>query len=246
MFSGRGEPGVSIFEDSGDISEFLIKDNVLDVEVPIKGLIIKESVVISCASTDHIEAQTDNISHFCTGMDNYPVYIRIEGSNKVVVCKCSDLLVYAAKLKFRDFRVIEQAWIDRKHDRVQPKSPTFVTLTQGKKNLVANLIDISRIGACVFIDRSSAGEPDELFESDILVTLKIPPKNHILKLKAETAHLQAISGELLRMGLRIFPEKEDKKILNQYLMDRKKEILDEVFLNFKNMLTFRQTKDLYF
>jgi hypothetical protein len=246
MFTGMGEPGVSIFEDSGDISEFLMKDNVLDVEVPVKGLIIKESVVISCASDDHIEAQTDNISHFCTGMDNYPVYIKLEGTNKVIMCKCSDLLVYAARLKFKDFRVIEQPWINRGFDRVQPKSPTFITLTQGHKNVVANLIDISRIGASVFIDRSAAEDAEAFFNSEITITLKVPPNNHLLKIRAKTAHLQAISSELLRMGLRIYPEKDDKKILIQFLQDRKKEILDEIFANFKNLLTFRQTKDQYF
>jgi hypothetical protein len=39
---------------------------------------------------------------------------------------------------------------------------------------------------------------------------------------------------------------KDRSIIAHYLSERKREILDELFLNFTGLLNYRETKDQYF
>jgi hypothetical protein len=233
-------------EDVDDISALLSQDSVIDVEIPMRGLLVRESIVVSRCSRNHLEAQTSNISHFCTGTYNYPLFIKVRGTNKIVVGRLADLLVYTGKLSLNDFQVLNQVWIDRQSERVQPKQPTFVTFIHGKKQIRANLFDLSKNGMGILVDKSIDIEMDEVLNSDILVLLKIPQKNTLCRVPAIVTQIRSISGDLTRIGLKTSPSKADEKILDRYLSERKREILDEVFSNFKEMLNFRETKDMYF
>ncbi|KAF0109992.1 MAG: Uncharacterized protein FD147_1964 [Chloroflexi bacterium] len=233
-------------EDVDDITALLSKDSVIDVEIPMRGLLVRESIVVSSCSRDQLEAQSANISHFCTGTFNYPLFIKLKGLNKIVIGRLADLLVYNGKLRLNDFRVLNQVWIDRQSERVQPKQPTFVTLSNGRKQIRANLVDLSKIGARVFVNKVGGEESEVIFGSEIFIMMKIPPKNIPYRMPAEVVQIQSVSNELMKIGLRIYPNKTDLKTLDKYLAERKREILDEVFINFKEMLNFRETKDMYF
>jgi hypothetical protein len=233
-------------EDVGDISALLSKDSVIDVEIPMRGLLVRESIVISSCTRTQLEAQSSNISHFCTGTYNYPLFIKVRGTNKVVIGKMADLLVYKGKLRLNDFRVINQPWIDRQSERVQPQKTSFVILSSGGKRIRANLLDISTTGVCVLVPQVCVKEVEGFFDSTLSILIEIPQKKVPLRIDAEVAQIRSISDVLLRIGLHMHPKRTQIKILDRYLTDRKREILDEAYINFKDLLNNRGTKDLFF
>jgi hypothetical protein len=238
---------VMVDEDNTQLDSLFQKESIVDVEIPVRGLLIKESVVVCNCSQDQIEAQSSNISHFCTGAFNYPLFIKMGRTNKSLMCRLSDLLVYSGKLVLSDFRVMDQAWTDREFERVQPKQPTFVTLVWKNSKIKTNLFDLSQTGMCVLVEKAAIIDQDQLIGSDVQILMNLPVKNdELCKIKGHIVQNRSISKNLLRLGLDISMSKKDGEKIAHYLSDRKREILDELFLNFLELLNYRDTKDMYF
>ncbi len=229
-----------------NIPAILQKDSVVDVEIPIRGLLVKESIVIYQCDQNQVAAHASNISHFCTGTYNYPLYIRVHGSNKALSCRLSDLLVSSGRMMLNDFRFIEQPWIDRQYERVQPREPIFVTLSEKGHKFNANLFDLSLIGMCIFTDTSILEKISPFLGSKFTVLLRLPPRNQLCRVPARVMQVRTLHNNLIRVGLQIKPEGTDASIIAHYLSERKREILDELLLNFRELLNYRQTKDMYF
>lgn len=231
---------------SDELTSIIQRELVVDVEIPIKGLMLRESVVVCDCSPDQVEAQSSNISHFCTGNFNYPLFIKLSRNNKALSCRLSDLLVYSGKLILNDFRLMDQSWIDRQSDRVQPRLPIFVSVVIGKKTIKANLFDISISGICILLDKKNVEDPDTLLDSKLQVLLTLPTYKSACKITGHVVQCRHIGNNLLRIGMNITVGNKDRAIITHYLSERKREILDELFINFTGLLNYRETKDQYF
>jgi hypothetical protein len=229
-----------------NVSAILQKDSVVDVEIPIRGLLVKESIVIYQSDQNQVAAHASNISHFCTGTYNYPLYIRVHGTNKALSCRLSDLLVSSGRMMLNDFRFIEQPWIDRQFERVQPREPIFVTLSEADNKFKANLFDVSLIGMCVFTDSTILERSSPLLGTKFTVLLRLPPRNQLCRVPGRVIQVRELHNNLIRVGLQIKPEGAEAATIAHYLSGRKREILDELLLNFRELLNYRQTKDMYF
>jgi hypothetical protein len=237
---------ITLDGDSDELTSIMQKERVVDVEIPIKGLLIKESVVVSDCSPDQVEAQSSNISHFCTGNFNYPLFIKLNHTNKTLSCRLSDLLVYSGKLILNDFRIMDQTWIDRQSDRVQPRLPIFVSMVNDKKITKANLFDLSITGMCILLDKNVVEDTDSLLNSNLQILLTLPTCKTACKITGKVMQCRNVGINLLRVGLNITMSNKDRSIVAHYLSERKREILDELFLNFTGLLNYRETKDQYF
>lgn len=231
---------------SDELTSIIQKERVVDVEIPIKGLLLRESVVVCDCSPDQVEAQSSNISHFCTGNFNYPLFIKLNRTNKALSCRLSDLLVYSGKLILNDFRIMDQTWIDRQSDRVQPRLPIFVSVVNGKKTTKANLFDISLTGMCILFDKNNVEDPEKIMDSKLQILLTLPTSKTACKITGHVVQCRSIGNNLLRLGMNITMGNKDRAIVAHYLTERKREILDELFINFTGLLNYRETKDQYF
>jgi len=231
---------------SDEITSIIHKEQVVDVEIPIKGLLLGESVVICDSSPDQVEAQCSNISHFCTGDFNYPLFIRLSHSNKALSCRLSDIFVYSGKLVLNDFRLMDQSWIDRQSDRVQPKQPIFVSLVNGKKIAKANLFDLSISGMCILVEKIRVEDIDMSPGSKHQFLLTLPTSKISCKITGQVMQCKSIGNNLLRVGMDITMGNKDRAIVAYYLSERRREILDELFINFTSLLNYREIKDQYF
>jgi hypothetical protein len=246
MFTSDCVTTIALDSNSDELMSIIQKERVVDVEIPIKGLLLRESVVVCDCSQDQVEVLSSNISHFCTGDFNYPLFIKLNRSNKALSCRLSDLLVYSGKLVLNDFRLMDQSWIDRQSDRVQPRLPIFVSLINGQKTTKANLFDLSITGMCILIDRNRVDGLDNLLDSKLQVLLPLPTYKSECKITGLVVQCRHIGNNLLRLGLNITMSNKDRAIVAHYLSERKREILDELFINFTGLLNYRETKDQYF
>lgn len=229
-----------------DLTSIVQKEQIVDVEIPVKGLLLGESVVVCSSSPVHVEAQCSNISHFCTGDFNSPLFIKLNRTNKTLSCRLSDIFVYSGKLIINDFRLMDQSWIDRQSDRVQPRQPIFVSLVNGKKITKANLFDLSVTGMCILLDKNSVVESDLLPDTKHQILLPLPTSKVTCKITGKVLQCKSIGNNLLRIGMQITMGNNDRAIVSHYLTERKREILDELFINFTSLLNYRETKDQYF
>lgn len=246
MINGNGVSTMGITENAFDLNSLLQKESIVDVEVPIKGLLLKESVVVCDASPGQIEAHTSNISHFCTGSYDYPLFLKLNRTNKALACRLSDIVVYTGKLVMKDFHMMEEVWVNRECERVQPKEPIFVSVTMGKQKFNANLFDLSLTGMCILTDKKNFKDPRKLYDKKMTVSLQLPNSQLTCKIKGTAVQVRTVSDSLLRIGMNINMLKKDYQVVSHYLSERKREILDELFINFLQLLNYRETKDQYF
>ena len=246
MINGNGVSTMGITENAFDLNSLLQKESIVDVEVPIKGLLLKESVVVCDASPGQIEAHTSNISHFCTGSYDYPLFLKLNRTKNALACRLSDIVVYTGKLVMKDFQMMEEVWVNRECERVQPKDPTFVSVIMGKQKFNANLFDLSLTGMCILTDKKNFKDPRKLYDKKLMVLLQLPNSRLTCKIKGIVVQVRPVSESLLRIGMNIDMVKKDNQIVSHYLSERKREILDELFLNFLQLLNYRETKDQYF
>lgn len=246
MINGNDISTMGFTQNAFDLNSLLQKESVVDVEVPIKGLLLKESVVVCDTSPGQIEAHTSNISHFCTGSYDYPLFLKLNRTKNALACRLSDIVVYTGKLVMKDFQMMEEVWVNRECERVQPKDPTFVSVIMGKQKFNANLFDLSLTGMCILTDKKNFKEPRKLYDKKLMVLLQLPNSRLTCKIKGIVVKVRPVSESLLRIGMNIDMLKKDNQIVSHYLSERKREILDELFLNFLQLLNYRETKDQYF
>ncbi len=232
--------------DMEDISSVFQSEKVIEVEIPVRGLLIKESVVVSNCDSDHVEAQTSNISHFCTGTYNYPLFIRERNTNRILTCRLNDLLVYSGKLMLNNFGSFDQSWVDREFERVQPKLPLYANMVTQKQRIRVNVFDLSQNGMCLLIGKNGVVRKDEITGKPVQISVTLPGQSSICKIKGKVVQSRSIANNLIRVGIETNPSKKDAKIIAHYLSDRKREILDDLFLNFMQLMNYRETKDQYF
>lgn len=246
MIRGETSPSPGASQSVQELNTILPRQSVVDVEIPIKGLLVRESVVVCDSSQDQVEAHCSNISHFCTGTYEYPIYVKPGGTAKALTCRLSDIVAFSGKLLMKDFHLMEDVWIDRECERVQPKEPVFVTVQSGVQKTRANLFDLSLSGMCVLIDNKFLPGRRSLINRKLKITMKLPCSRTACQIKGTVVQVRPISDHLVRVGMNISMSKKDEGVIAHYLTERKREILDELFLNFMQLLHHRETKDQYF
>lgn len=246
MISGDCISTIALKEESAEFSALLRNQSVVDVEIPVKGLLVRESVVLSDCSPGQVEAQCSNISHFCTGSFDTPLFIKLHRTNNVLACRLNDMAIHSGKLILSDFRVMDRVWTDRECDRVQPRQSIFVSVINGRQKLRANLFDLSLTGMGILIDQKGIiGQKDQP-GSKLIILLRLPNDDKLCKVEGVVRQSRKMPHNLIRLGLDISMSKREQNIVSQYLTERKREILDELFLNFLGLLNYRATKDEYF
>ncbi len=99
---------------------------------------------------------------------------------------------------------------------------------------------------CILIDKEGIETDGKILGSEVQILLNLPPKKTLCTIEGKVVQSRKISDSLLRIGLDITMPKKDERVVAHYLSERKREILDELFLNFLELLNYRETKDLYF
>jgi hypothetical protein len=124
--------------------------------------------------------------------------------------------------------------------------PIFVSVVNGKKMTKANLFDLSITGMCILIDKKYIENADTLLASKLQILVTLPTSKTACKITGKVMQCRPVGNNLLRIGMDITMTNKDRSIVAHYLSERKREILDELFLNFTGLLNYRETKDQYF
>ncbi len=246
MIRGETSPSPGASQSVQELNTILPRQSVVEVEIPIKGLLVRESVVVCDSTENQVEAQCSNISHFCTGTYEYPIYVKPDGMTRALTCRLSDIVAYSGKLLMKDFRLMGDVWIERECERVQPKEPVFMTVQIGVQKIRANLFDLSLSGMCVLIDKKLLPGRRSLINRKLKISMKLPCSRAACQIKGSVVQVRPISDHLVRVGMNITMDAKDAGVIAHYLTERKREILDELFLNFMQLLHHRETKDQYF
>lgn len=137
-------------------------------------------------------------------------------------------------------------WKERNSERVQPKCPTYVTLSYCDRTYRAFLEDISTEGIGILADKSM--DPDgrlQVFDVPYL-EFQLTSQHSFVNLKGMIMYRREVGPDLIKWGLYLYPDTYQKNALLDYVLQRHSEILSELKKDYFRMRTPCRVENLYF
>jgi hypothetical protein len=119
-------------------------------------------------------------------------------------------------------------WRDRKNERVQPKRPTYINMVFYRKTYRAYLEDICCEGMGILVNKTI--DPDGRLRPGIklLLEFRLPPEHLFINLKGTILYRKNVGQQLIKYGLHLLPNTEQKTTLQAYINQRYDDILNEL------------------
>ncbi len=173
-----------------------------------------------------------------------PVHLRSRAFSGAI---CAN--IHAVDYTQGTFQLSELAyreWQERRGERVQPKDPTYVEMEMGGETFHACLEDISAEGLGVLLNIQS--DPEDQLQAGVklLLRVRLLPGQTLNNVPAIIVYRRKAELSLLRLGLNIFPDDDQKVILEEYVCRRYDEILEELKQDFNRMREPCRVENLYF
>jgi hypothetical protein len=154
-----------------------------------------------------------------------PVFLRSQAFSTSIVGRVKNINYVDGVFHLADFSI--QDWKERQSERVQPKEPMYITLRWRSKEARLCLEDISATGMGVFagseVGRTIHIQPGLGVRLDFTL-IDFPFEN----LEGRILYRQRVGQYVDKLGLRLFPNGKQRRFLEQYVSQRRLEILDEI------------------
>ncbi|HSB66824.1 MAG TPA: PilZ domain-containing protein [Anaerolineales bacterium] len=119
-------------------------------------------------------------------------------------------------------------WRERKSERVQPKCPTYINLQFHRKVYRACLEDISKEGMGILVNKDL--DPDDKLRpgTKIILEFRLVPEQLISNLKGLIVYKINTGKQIVKYGLQLTPNTDQKKSIRAYVFHRYDEIRYEL------------------
>jgi len=126
-------------------------------------------------------------------------------------------------------------WWDRKAERVQPKSSTYINMCLHRKTYRAFLIDICNEGMGILVSKHI--DPDGRLRPGVklLLDFRLTPEHLFTNLKGTILYRKDVDQQLIKYGLHLIPNSTQKTTLQAYITQRYDEILNELEQDYYRM-----------
>lgn len=119
-------------------------------------------------------------------------------------------------------------WRDRKDERVQPKCPIYFNMYFCRKTYRAFLEDICSVGMGIMVNKTI--DPDGRLRPGVklLLEFQLAPEHLSFNLKGAIVYRKNVGQQLIKYGLHLLPNTDQKTTLQAYITQRYDEILNEL------------------
>jgi len=145
-----------------------------------------------------------------------------------------------------DFGWARTGWRERSRERVQPKTPTYVSMDCRVETVQAAIMDLNTQGVGLLVKRATAHEPAILPHTRVRLDFHSQPKWKCSQLQGTIVHIEPVSLYLLRVGIQLQSSPNQTRLLERYTNQRKAEILEELDCAYRRTSEPRRIEDLYF
>ena len=137
-------------------------------------------------------------------------------------------------------------WKKRQTERVQPQKPTYANLTYRRHTYRALIEDISIDGLGLLANR--AIDPNDRLQVGGKVSLKFQytPEIAFSNLNGMLVYRQKVGLQLVKFGIHLYPDANEKQILEAIISQRREEILQELDQLYSQPREAQRIENLYF
>lgn len=142
--------------------------------------------------------------------------------------RVKDLSPRSGMFSLTDLSYAHGEWVERHHERVQTKSPTYVTMRYKEDKFRAALLDVSLSGMGLLVGISGDPQIDFHTNCSVSIDFQTSPNFTWEKLGGAIHYQQKTSRLIVRLGIRLYPKLEQARQLERYIKDRLLEISEEL------------------
>ncbi len=229
------------------VIEYLGQQNAaLELTKSFRGMVVQQDISILDVNPE-IEDAAFRVTdiEMCAALDG-DVYLHNRLFPKPVTAQLKSLNLSKGMLVLSDFAYSDNAWKERRHERVQPLRPSYVTLRCRGNSVRACMENISVDGMRVLIFKIA--EKGVRIKPGLSVRLdfQLPPDYQYKALKGKVIYINAIDEFSTAIGIRLFPKVKEAHSLGEYIDQRKQEILEELNQAYWELSQPRGVESLYF
>lgn len=198
-----------------------------------KGIPISHNTYILSIENSNIKINA-TINFIFASKFNSEIYFNQENKNYYFTGEVKDIDIEKKTITLTNIKKIQRDLPKRKHIRVQPKEEIEVIIIGETNNIKSKLFDISLQGMAIILDNNYF-EISEKVEA--MFTLKID-KKYLLDIIGEIRSITKIDENIYKYHIYFEPNTKDEKILEKYIVNREKEIINELKEMIENQFIF--------
>jgi len=211
----------------------------------LDGLLLKQDVQVLSVSQDTAQFQAEDL-RIIAAPGGYYIYIHHRDFSRPVRARLQTCALHTCTFTLSDLSWANTGWQDRSHERVQPKTPTYVTLRSRFWTLKGAVLDMDSAGLGVLVKSCSQRGGDIWPHSGVHLDIQSPITETRHPLEGTIVHSEPINSALIRVGIRFQRNPRQARFFNEYTSQRKEEILKALDRAYDRSLGPRRVEDLYF
>jgi hypothetical protein len=217
---------------------------LLKLTKQFKGIVLNQDVRIIAVDQDSVIIQATK-HEMCAIMEGY-INLRHQDFPNPMEAQLKVLNMAKGMFVLSRIGYINTEWKERQMERVQPKSPTYISLCLEGKEIRTPLENISVNGMRVMAYKASDKGINFQPGTKIDMMLPIPPRSNWMTLKGNIVYSRPIDKILEILGIEFRPNTRQAQSLEKYISLRKKEILEEVYQVYIQSFKTRGIESLFF
>jgi len=225
------------------IHSIVEKKNKITLSSIYKGILLEQTITPVAFDKNEIVFQAPN-QKICVSLKQ-KAFLHSQGLPKTVIAQMKKLDTTTGKIFLTNFSFLETSWSDRNHERVQPKMPPQVVLQIKEARVAGALENISPVGIGLLVYKLPEASVPIDPENIIQMTFQLPNFPRFTMPGNIVSHY-TLGKTLTRIGVRIYPSTSQIRQINNYIIARKAEILQELDIACIEMLEPPGSKDLYY
>ena len=192
-----------------------------------KGIPIAYEATIVQETPDGFIAQVNKYQNVCMEIEKV-TFIQSDQLPAVIRARILSVDIVQAIALLGEFSIAPDNIGGREAVRVQPKDPIQVVLSNPKRKLTGNLVDISVSGVGITIVTSFLYNPDLIKKASVTLELKLPVEQGNLRVPGLLASVLSRRSGNYRLGVVLNLDNPTRQIIARFVAMRQAEILREM------------------
>jgi len=226
------------------ISDLGQQDAAIELKKSFKGLVLQQEVRVLEVNPEDATFLLSNIE-MSAALEG-DVYLYSQLFPKPVKARVKKLDIGKSTLVLSGFVYIDVELKKRQHERVRPKQSTYVTLHWKGKEHRACMENISANGMGIMAFEIFEGGMRIQPGSKVQLEFQLSPGHKDMALKGTIIYINKIDRCLSTIGIRLYPTPLETRLLKEYIVPRKQEIMEELTQAYWESTRPRGIESLYF
>jgi|WetSurMetagenome_2_1015567.scaffolds.fasta_scaffold09653_2 hypothetical protein len=216
----------------------------LTILIPYKALLLTKEVRTIKIGKDFVILQVPD-QQFCSHIHER-VFLVSSSATHAMAAKVQEINFQKGIITLIDFNFLESPWYERKSERVEPRNPTTMVISQANRRLRGRLENLSLHGLGVLLYTKNLQQVPGKIGENLKIEVDLGNAIPILRMKTNLVTVCPLGQYLTHLGLAINLQGTQKTIVSEYINSRKHDILNEFERISIRALEPISSMDLYF